>query len=897
MGYLMPDFFDKYQLIKRIAHGGIAEVFLAHQVGDVAGFTKQVAIKRMFPHLIERDDIISMFIDEARIVSNLNHPAIVQTFDLGVIDGSFYIAMEYVDGLDLRRVCEVGIENNAFVPAEIAVKIIIEAASGLHYAHTRVDSNGQPMGIVHRDISPQNILISRQGVVKICDFGIAKAEHRLTTTRSGEFKGKFGYMSPEQAGGLPLDWRSDIFSLGILLYEITVGTRLFRAFNEYETIKMVVNAVVEPPSNFIPNFPRDLEAIILKSLEREPSNRYQTAEELQTALEDWLYTHRQRVGTAQIARYMENLLEKIPTDSNDLPAVPRKPAAKPVSVTAKTSAQPAYSSVAAQQQQQQQQQQQILPKPDRPAPAQRSPNTGLRLPSQPSSKPVQPLPTVLPAHTDEEDLTRPLSISQSLIDEAEASYNFPSSNSLPTPASNLPKPLFQQDKPAPTSASSLPKPLFQQNKPTPTPASSLPNPLFQQENPAPTPVAPLVQPKLPAQSGQIQQMETERQPDKAWNVEPLVEEDNDTNWAQNHARKRSLMAVVFGTLFIAATVMGVWYLTQTEKPATNNLSLADNTENNALAAYRGPLLDHPTASVSLNSSPPGAHIVVNGRLTQQQTPADVSLYDDVLNEIVLYSQGFLPHSLLLAPSGATPPQSATLTPRTQPIAGKLQINSTPPGGSIILNGEAIGKTPLLLDNIASKFEHHVEISMPNHHSFAGFIHILQGIDNTIDAELAPLDQPSREVFVELAYEALPRGTQIRVDGEMRGITPFFSNHNRDSLLQIELKSLEHEGSRRVVATSGIGSFLLRPYLAPIKRESGQISLNIKPMPTNIYIGSNAYDQKQIRSIELLEGEYDAVFQTSDGTRIRTKLQVHPNKRTAYNVQLIEDRAEITTSQR
>src|SRR5690606_8656157 len=250
---------DKYQLIKRIAQGGIAEVFLARQLGDVGGFSRQVAIKRMFPHLIDREDIITMFIDEARIVAELNHPAIVQTFDLGVTDGAFYIAMEYIDGLDLRRVCEIGIENDAFLPAEIAVQIIIEAAAGLHYAHTRVDADGNPMNIVHRDVSPQNILISRQGAVKICDFGIAKAERRLTTTRSGEFKGKFGYMSPEQATGMPLDLRSDIFSLGILLYETTVGTRLFRAFNEYETIKLVVNAVVEPPSQISPNFPRDLE--------------------------------------------------------------------------------------------------------------------------------------------------------------------------------------------------------------------------------------------------------------------------------------------------------------------------------------------------------------------------------------------------------------------------------------------------------------------------------------------------------------------------------------------------------------------------------------------------------------------------------------------------------------
>lgn len=860
MGYFMPDFFDKYQLIKRIAHGGIAEVFLAHQVGDVAGFTKQVAIKRMFPHLIERDDIISMFIDEARIVSNLNHPAIVQTFDLGVIDGSFYIAMEYVDGLDLRRVCEVGIENDAFIPAEIAVQIIVEAAAGLHYAHTRVDANGQPMGIVHRDISPQNILISRQGAVKICDFGIAKAEHRLTTTRSGEFKGKFGYMSPEQAGGLPLDWRSDIFSLGILLYEITVGTRLFRASNEYETIKLVVNAVVEPPSQFIPNFPRDLEAIILKALEREPSKRYQTAEALQIALEDWLFAHRQRVGAAQIGRYMEALLSKIPHDYENPQPVAHQPVAKPVSITPQISSQqPTLPVVAAQQ---------TLPRPGLASLAQSSPNTGLRLPAR-KSDPINK-PANYPAQTSlvtavtapiEDDPTRPFSIPNSAINEVEVSHRLASVDSLPKPASSLPEPVLE-----------LKKPVLQSVQ-------------HQAQSEAPT---------LPAA---VQHIEPERPVRKAWNVEPIIEEDLDTNWARSHQRKKNLLAIVFGTVFIATTTLGVWFLMQPETPAPNDLNLAENSENNVQNVYRGPLLDHATTSVSINSVPPGAHIVVNGRLTSQQTPADVALYENTLNEIVLYSQGFLPHSLLLTPSGSTSPQSATLMPRMQPIAGKLQINSNPPGGSILLNGEVIGTTPLLLDNIASNFEHHVQISMPDHHSFAGFIHILEGIDNTIDAVLAPLDQPSREAFVELAYEALPRGTQVRVDGEIRGISPFYSNHNRDSLLQVELNAPDRHETRRVIATSEIGSFLLRPYLPSIKRESGQISLIIRPMPAHIYIGSNAYDPKQLRNLELLEGEYDAVFQTSEGTRIRAKVQVHPKKHTTYNVQLSENEAVITTSQR
>ncbi|MFU8806211.1 MAG: serine/threonine protein kinase, partial [Bradymonadaceae bacterium] len=304
----MAETLGKYQLIEKIAQGGMAEVFLASQQSEIGGFSKRVAIKRMFPHLVERDEIITMFIDEARIASSLTHPSIVQIYDLGVVDGALYIAMEYVEGLDLRRLCEKGIEQDNFFSREMAVRIVADTAAGLHYAHTRLDEHGQPMNIVHRDISPQNILISVDGAVKICDFGIAKAESRLTDTLTGEFKGKFSYMSPEQFEGGDLDGQSDVFTLGIVFYEITVGTRLFRGKNEYDTMRMVTDARVTPPTEIRPDFPPDLERIILKSLQRDRRLRYKSAAEFHDDLEDWLYSNRLRVGPMQISRYIHSLL-------------------------------------------------------------------------------------------------------------------------------------------------------------------------------------------------------------------------------------------------------------------------------------------------------------------------------------------------------------------------------------------------------------------------------------------------------------------------------------------------------------------------------------------------------------------------------------------------------------
>ncbi|MEC9440520.1 MAG: serine/threonine-protein kinase [Myxococcota bacterium] len=309
----MSETFGQYQLIRKIAHGGMAEVFLASRQGEIGGFTKQVAIKRIYQHLAEDPELITMFFDEARIAAQLNHPNIVQIYDLGQIDGFFYIAMEFIHGRDVRSICERGIQVSNFLPIPTAVKLVAESAAGLHYAHTRADNSGTPLNIVHRDVSPQNILVAMNGGVKVCDFGIAKAEERLTHTRTGQFKGKFAYMSPEQVigDGRAIDLRSDIFSLGIVLYEITVCTRLFRGKNDYDTIRMVAESDVKLPTQVRANFPPELERIIMKSLSREPSQRYQTAEEMQVELEEWLLEQRAKTSPVHIARYMAQIFPEM----------------------------------------------------------------------------------------------------------------------------------------------------------------------------------------------------------------------------------------------------------------------------------------------------------------------------------------------------------------------------------------------------------------------------------------------------------------------------------------------------------------------------------------------------------------------------------------------------------
>jgi len=268
--------FGKYFLLERINVGGMAEVYKAKTVG-VEGFEKIVAIKRILPSVAEDEEFIKMFVDEAKITSQLSHANLAQTFDLGKIDDTFYIAMEYVPGKDLRAVFERMNRRGERMPLVLAAYVLARVCDGLDYAHRKRDPSGRDLHIVHRDVSPQNIILSYEGEVKLIDFGIAKAANKITKTQAGILKGKFGYMSPEQVRGLALDGRSDIFAAGVVLYELCTGERLFTGASDFSVLEKVQQAKVPPPSQVEPSIPLKLERIILKALSREPEDRYQQA--------------------------------------------------------------------------------------------------------------------------------------------------------------------------------------------------------------------------------------------------------------------------------------------------------------------------------------------------------------------------------------------------------------------------------------------------------------------------------------------------------------------------------------------------------------------------------------------------------------------------------------------
>ncbi len=299
-----PAPFGKYYLLERINVGGMAEVFRAKAFG-VEGFERLVAVKRILPNIAEDKEFIRMFIEEAKLAVQLNHANIAQIFDLGVVDGAYYIALEHIHGRDLRGMFDRCRQLGEPMPVAQACFVVMKLCEGLDYAHNKRDQSGRELHLVHRDVSPQNVLVSFEGEVKIIDFGIAKAAGKGSKTQAGILKGKFGYMSPEQVRGIPIDRRSDVFSCGIVLYELLTGERLFVGESDFSTLEKVRNVEILPPSTYNRRIPDELERIVLKALAKDPEERYQNAIDLHDELQAFVYTAGEFYSRKDLAGWMK----------------------------------------------------------------------------------------------------------------------------------------------------------------------------------------------------------------------------------------------------------------------------------------------------------------------------------------------------------------------------------------------------------------------------------------------------------------------------------------------------------------------------------------------------------------------------------------------------------------
>jgi serine/threonine protein kinase len=296
----------KYEILRKLATGGMAEIYLARSRG-VAGFEKTVVLKRILPHIAEDVSFVHMFLDEARLAATLQHPNIADVYDVGEVSGTPFFTMEYIHGQDVRSIRAATRRRNEQVPISIALAIVHGTAAALDYAHRRTGPDGQPLDLVHRDVSSSNIVVSYDGAIKLLDFGIARAASHQHKTQIGMLKGKTPYMSPEQCRAQRLDRRSDLFSLGTVLYELSVGQRPFRGENDFAIMEKIVHGKAPLPSTIAPDYPAELEAIVMRLLAPRPDERYQTAEDLLHDLEQFISKHGLWVSSRPLGKYMRIL--------------------------------------------------------------------------------------------------------------------------------------------------------------------------------------------------------------------------------------------------------------------------------------------------------------------------------------------------------------------------------------------------------------------------------------------------------------------------------------------------------------------------------------------------------------------------------------------------------------
>ncbi len=304
--------FDKYEPVRRLAVGGMGEIFLANQVG-VPGFERLVVLKNLLPHLASNPAFVEQFLDEARVAALLNHPNVISIYDVGAWRGTYYIAMEYVPGVDIATLLTHCHNTSEHLSFTVVARIGLAVAAGLDYAHHARSSNGAPLHVVHRDISPQNIMVRHDGVTKIVDFGIARAANRFTKTETGEIKGKIAYLAPEQLAGDDVDARADQYSLGVVLWEMLARRRMFAGRNEQQALKLIIDRVYPPLQDVRADVPERLREAVERMLEPDPARRYERCGQAAEALGDYLASvnHRSESELADLAAHVAHATGKV----------------------------------------------------------------------------------------------------------------------------------------------------------------------------------------------------------------------------------------------------------------------------------------------------------------------------------------------------------------------------------------------------------------------------------------------------------------------------------------------------------------------------------------------------------------------------------------------------------
>lgn len=880
----MGETLGKYELLKRIARGAIADVFLGRHTDDDAtgpeGTRGYVAVKRLFPEVTSEPEVGELFLNEVRLAAPLEHANIARVHDVGLEEGILYIAMEYVHGRDLRSVLERGFAADNFIPLELAASVAAQAAAGLHHAHAELN-------LVHGDVSPQNILVGLDGIVKVCDFGLAKAEQRLGHAEDGVVKGKFSYMAPEQIEGGEADARSDVFALGIVLYETTTMTRLFKADNQYMALEKILYAGIETPTSLRPGYPADLEKIVMKALERDPAARYQTAAELEAALDGWLAQNKASASPVALARYMRGLFSEMPRAAADLSLEVRAAAPAPDAADAA----PVKKDVTE------------MDEKDLDAaldfalgaPSEADFVTRSTPTEEPSDEPLLPpqepegifkadysndatMITELPEELREEDaraaqqraaeepaVKLPSTVVPTVI--VPTVTEEPEVGALGSEPQQPDEPVASVPEPAPTVEAQVPVNLLGTGPHTvaPPPRATQPKPPVKTVPPTAKPPAATSEQRARAE----QAFGSDAQADVSL-------DDLDSVPLSNNKP-----GIILGLVLVVGLVIGGVLLTRStgtgemvaEGIAAKQVDPAD------LVIEPEPKADR--VNVSATFTPPDVYIVVNG-VPVQRSDGQIPLIAGVANEINLYSQGFAPLRLTANGDAATPIQAElTAVDPSAPVAN-LDIVSEPRGATVWVDGVQVGTTPTTATGLVTGAEHYVRIELDGHFPYAGLIGLnTTGEQRAVDVKLEKTDS-GRKNYVELVVGAVPRGTVAQVDGESEplGISPLVKNLDRNRVLALLLTEVDSAPMRRHLALEDVGTFELRPHLTAMKRERGKIVVSVEPSGPNLYVGPNAYGQGPTKALEFPEGKVAVVVETPGG-RLEGAVDVLPNVETAY----------------
>jgi len=729
-------FGNKYLLLERVNVGGMAEVFKAKAFG-VEGFERLVAVKRILPSIAEDEEFITMFIDEAKIAVQLTHANVAQIFDLGKVADSYFIAMEFVRGKDLRAIFDRVRKRGGTVPVPMACYSIMKVCEGLDYAHNKKDSAGRDLNLVHRDVSPQNVLLSYDGEIKLIDFGIAKAANKAGKTQAGILKGKFGYMSPEQVRGLPLDRRSDVFSVGIVLYELLTGERLFVGESDFSTLEKVRNVEIMPPSTYNRKIPEELEQIVLKALAKDVDDRYQTAMDLHDDLQSFMYTSGNFFARKDLAAYMgkafaeeitreearDEQYRKIraPGDSgldafDDLPrrsepAAKKKPPAPPAAANV-SKAPPPPPPRPKPQKRTMMGMGAVAPPPPRPSAPQPPPPR----PSAPQPPPAQPQPSgpTLDMDWDDDELAT------QIYDKPEGEDFYPGPGQPQSQPSHAP--MLSAPTAAPRSSSGAPSPF---GAPTAGPGAA---------PPSSRPGLPSPFDEGPAGPGPTSQ--------------PPVREPTEVTRQPKSEKSGSMgMLIGIGVVVLLALAAGAWYMLRPPEPGTVHLTTdpADPTvlfDDQQVQATSSPFV--------LANVEPGAHLIEVRKTGYQTWSTQIDLRPG--------------QTLTLPPVTLRPDEGAPAAAEGTGFA----LTSAPAGAKVFVDGRELdGTTPLRVEDLPAG-SHTVRVEAEGRRAWQRQIQLDAGQMMELEAEL-------EGATVSVRFESSPRGAEVvLVRGDEReeiGTTP------------------------------------------------------------------------------------------------------------------------------